>query len=249
MLPDSRSFRGIGFPLNVFGQFRTTPPYTHSENFFRIRRRSMRTRSLSRSSITRRRSFMYRRTRIRTSRERRSGCARTARTRRHRPWPRAATVYVDFATTIVLLVRHIKLLSRQHYCSGYLPQSLERFGDFSLTATLYMRNPGPGTSSSLSRSWPYQESRKGRSATPQLLKSRTSTISFFESYLIDGYDCVAFKALRETAACLGGRGHRHVEERPRGRWSTRFARFTAAWAVCASAHTGELLRRMHDGGQ
>ena len=135
---------------------------------------------------------MYRRTRIRTSRERRSGCARTARTPRR---------------TVPSLVRRIKLLSRDSVYSGYLPtQSLERFGDYSLTAyTLYMRNQGPDYFFKKPLTiWPYQEDRKTKRNT-SVRKVSDFDVSFFPEggYLIDGYDCcVAFKALGDDGGSV-----------------------------------------------
>ena len=135
---------------------------------------------------------MYRRTRIRTSREIRSGCARTARTPRR---------------TVPSLVRRIKLLSRDSVYSGYLPtQSLERFGDYSLTAyTLYMRNQGPDYFFKKPLTiWPYQEDRKTKRNT-SVRKVSDFDVSFFPEggYLIDGYDCcVAFKALGDDGGSV-----------------------------------------------
>ncbi|MFR0763341.1 MAG: hypothetical protein ACLSHL_04450 [Alistipes communis] len=62
----------------------------------------------------------------------------------HRPVAASRYVYAELRDDRGSLVRRIKLLSRDSVYSGYLPtQSLERFGDYSLTAyTLYMRNQG-----------------------------------------------------------------------------------------------------------
>ena len=103
---------------------------------------------------------MYRRTRIRISR-RYDLAARSLRRCRDAPSVAASRyVYVELRDDRGSLVRRIKLLSRDSVYSGYLPtQSLERFGDYSLTAyTLYMRNQGPGVLlQEASTIWPYRE--------------------------------------------------------------------------------------------
>ena len=105
------------------------------------------------------------------------------------------------------LVRRIKLLSRDSVYSGYLPtQSLERFGDYSLTAyTLYMRNQGPDYFFKKPLTiWPYQESRRTQRNT-SVRKVSDFDVSFFPEggYLIDGYDCcVAFKALGDDGGSV-----------------------------------------------
>ena len=104
-------------------------------------------------------------------------------------------------------MRRIKLLSRDSVYSGYLPtQSLERFGDYSLTAyTLYMRNPGPEYFFKKPLTiWPYQESRRTQRNT-SVRKVSDFDVSFFPEggYLIDGYDCcVAFKALGDDGGSV-----------------------------------------------
>ena len=104
-------------------------------------------------------------------------------------------------------MRRIKLLSRDSVYSGYLPtQSLERFGDYSLTAyTLYMRNQGPDYFFKKPLTiWPYQESRRTQRNT-SVRKVSDFDVSFFPEggYLIDGYDCcVAFKALGDDGGSV-----------------------------------------------
>ena len=154
------------------------PPPIRILRIFRIRRRSMRTRSLSRSSITRRRSCISIRTRIRISREIRSGFALTARTpRRTVPWPRAATSTWSFATTA------------EHWCGASsscrataCTAATFRRSHWNASGTTRLRPTrstcairGRSTSSrSLSRSGPIRRAA-GRSATPRCVKSRTST--------------------------------------------------------------------------
>ena len=89
----------------------------------------------------------------------------------------------------------------EHY-----PQSLERFGDYSLTAyTLYMRNQGPDYFFKKPLTiWPYQESRRTQRNT-SVRKVSDFDVSFFPEggYLIDGYDCcVAFKALGDDGGSV-----------------------------------------------
>ena len=122
---------------------------------------------------------MYRRTRIRTSREiriwLRAHCADAAT---HRPVAASRFVYVELRDDRGELARRIKLMARDSVYSGYLPtQSLERFGDYSLTAyTLYMRNPGPDYffKKPLTIPGPIRRAAR-RSAIPRCAKSRTST--------------------------------------------------------------------------
>ena len=116
-------------------------------------------------------------------------------------------VYVELRDDRGSLVRRIKLLSRDSVYSGYLPtQSLERFGDYSLTAyTLYMRNQGPDYFFKKPLTiWPYQESRRTQRNT-SVRKVSDFDVSFFPEggYLIDGYDCcVAFKALGDDGGSV-----------------------------------------------
>ena len=116
-------------------------------------------------------------------------------------------VYVELRDDRGSLVRRIKLLSRDSVYSGYLPtQSLERFGDYSLTAyTLYMRNPGPEYFFKKPLTiWPYQESRRTQRNT-SVRKVSDFDVSFFPEggYLIDGYACcVAFKALGDDGGSV-----------------------------------------------
>ena len=195
------------FPLNVFGQFRTTPPYTHSENF-------------SYSSSLYANPFMeqiehYPQEKLHVSTDKdsyiagdtiwlRAHCADAAT---HRPVAASRYVYVELRDDRGSLVRRIKLLSRDSVYSGYLPtQSLERFGDYSLTAyTLYMRNPGPEYFFKKPLTiWPYQESRRTQRNT-SVRKVSDFDVSFFPEggYLIDGYDCcVAFKALGDDGGSV-----------------------------------------------
>ena len=116
-------------------------------------------------------------------------------------------VYVELRDDRGSLVRRIKLLSRDSVYSGYLPtQSLERFGDYSLTAyTLYMRNQGPDYFFKKPLTiWPYQESRRTQRNT-SVRKVSDFDVSFFPEggYLIDGYACcVAFKALGDDGGSV-----------------------------------------------
>ena len=125
----------------------------------------------------------------------------------HRPVAASRYVYVELRDDRRALVRRIKLLSRDSVYSGYLPtQSLERFGDYSLTAyTLYMRNPGPEYFFKKPLTiWPYQESRRTQRNT-SVRKVSDFDVSFFPEggYLIDGYDCcVAFKALGDDGGLV-----------------------------------------------
>ena len=125
----------------------------------------------------------------------------------HRPVAASRYVYVELRDDRRALVRRIKLLSRDSVYSGYLPtQSLERFGDYSLTAyTLYMRNPGPEYFFKKPLTiWPYQESRRTQRNT-SVRKVSDFDVSFFPEGgdLIDGYDCcVAFKALGDDGGSV-----------------------------------------------
>ena len=125
----------------------------------------------------------------------------------HRPVAASRYVYVELRDDRGSLVRRIKLLSRDSVYSGYLPtQSLERFGDYSLTAyTLYMRNPGPEYFFKKPLTiWPYRESRRTQRNT-SVRKVSDFDVSFFPEggYLIDGYDCcVAFKALGDDGGSV-----------------------------------------------
>ena len=125
----------------------------------------------------------------------------------HRPVAASRYVYAELRDDRGSLVRRIKLLSRDSVYSGYLPtQSLERFGDYSLTAyTLYMRNQGPDYFFKKPLTiWPYQESRRTQRNT-SVRKVSDFDVSFFPEggYLIDGYDCcVAFKALGDDGGSV-----------------------------------------------
>ena len=125
----------------------------------------------------------------------------------HRPVAASRYVYVELRDDRGSLVRRIKLLSRDSVYSGYLPtQSLERFGDYSLTAyTLYMRNQGPDYFFKKPLTIrPYRESRRTQRNT-SVRKVSDFDVSFFPEggYLIDGYDCcVAFKALGDDGGSV-----------------------------------------------
>ena len=99
----------------------------------------------------------------------------------HRPIAASRYVYVELRDDRGSLVRRIKLLSRDSVYSGYLPtQSLERFGDYSLTAyTLYMRNPGPEYFFKKPLTIrPYRESRRTQRNT-SVRKVSDFDVSFF----------------------------------------------------------------------
>ena len=125
----------------------------------------------------------------------------------HRPVAASRYVYVELRDGRGDLARRVKLLARDSVYSGYLPtQSLERFGDYSLTAyTLYMRNPGPDYFFKKPLTiWPYQEDRRTQRNT-SMRKISDFDVSFFPEggYLIDGYDCcVAFKALGDDGGSV-----------------------------------------------
>ena len=183
------------------------PPYTHSENF-------------SHSSSLYANPFIeqiehYPQEKLHVSTDKdsyiagdtiwlRAHCADAAT---HRPVAASRYVYVELRDDRGSLVRRIKLLSRDSVYSGYLPtQSLERFGDYSLTAyTLYMRNQGPDYFFKKPLTiWPYQESRRTQRNT-SVRKVSDFDVSFFPEggYLIDGYDCcVAFKALGDDGGSV-----------------------------------------------
>ena len=191
------------------------PPYTHSENF-------------SHSSSLYANPFIeqiehYPQEKLHVSTDKdsyiagdtiwlRAHCADAAT---HRPVAASRYVYVAASRYVYVelrddrgsLVRRIKLLSRDSVYSGYLPtQSLERFGDYSLTAyTLYMRNPGPEYFFKKPLTiWPYQESRRTQRNT-SVRKVSDFDVSFFPEggYLIDGYACcVAFKALGDDGGSV-----------------------------------------------
>ena len=191
------------------------PPYTHSENF-------------SHSSSLYANPFIeqiehYPQEKLHVSTDKdsyiagdtiwlRAHCADAAT---HRPVAASRYVYVAASRYVYVelrddrgsLVRRIKLLSRDSVYSGYLPtQSLERFGDYSLTAyTLYMRNQGPDYFFKKPLTiWPYQESRRTQRNT-SVRKVSDFDVSFFPEggYLIDGYDCcVAFKALGDDGGSV-----------------------------------------------
>ena len=208
MLPDSRSFRGIGFSAECVRSIPNyPPPYTHSENF-------------SHSSSLYANPFIeqiehYPQEKLHVSTDKdsyiagdtiwlRAHCADAAT---HRPVAASRYVYVELRDDRGSLVRRIKLLSRDSVYSGYLPtQSLERFGDYSLTAyTLYMRNPGPEYFFKKPLTIrPYRESRRTQRNT-SVRKVSDFDVSFFPEggYLIDGYDCcVAFKALGDDGGSV-----------------------------------------------
>ena len=195
------------FPLNVFGQFRTTPPYTHSENF------SYSSSLYANPFIEQIEHYPQEKLHVSTDKDSyiagdtiwlRAHCADAAT---HRPVAASRYVYVELRDDRGSLVRRIKLLSRDSVYSGYLPtQSLERFGDYSLTAyTLYMRNPGPEYFFKKPLTiWPYRESRRTQRNT-SVRKVSDFDVSFFPEggYLIDGYDCcVAFKALGDDGGSV-----------------------------------------------
>ena len=183
------------------------PPYTHSENF-------------SHSSSLYANPFIeqiehYPQEKLHVSTDKdsyiagdtiwlRAHCADAAT---HRPIAASRYVYVELRDDRGSLVRRIKLLSRDSVYSGYLPtQSLERFGDYSLTAyTLYMRNPGPEYFFKKPLTIrPYRESRRTQRNT-SVRKVSDFDVSFFPEggYLIDGYDCcVAFKALGDDGGSV-----------------------------------------------
>ena len=183
------------------------PPYTHSENF-------------SHSSSLYANPFIeqiehYPQEKLHVSTDKdsyiagdtiwlRAHCADAAT---HRPVAASRYVYVELRDDRGSLVRRIKLLSRDSVYSGYLPtQSLERFGDYSLTAyTLYMRNPGPEYFFKKPLTIrPYRESRRTQRNT-SVRKVSDFDVSFFPEggYLIDGYDCcVAFKALGDDGGSV-----------------------------------------------
>ena len=191
------------------------PPYTHSENF-------------SHSSSLYANPFIeqiehYPQEKLHVSTDKdsyiagdtiwlRAHCADAAT---HRPVAASRYVYVAASRYVYVelrddrgsLVRRIKLLSRDSVYSGYLPtQSLERFGDYSLTAyTLYMRNQGPDYFFKKPLTiWPYQESRRTQRNT-SVRKVSDFDVSFFPEggYLIDGYACcVAFKALGDDGGSV-----------------------------------------------
>ena len=183
------------------------PPYTHSENF-------------SHSSSLYANPFIeqiehYPQEKLHVSTDKdsyiagdtiwlRAHCADAAT---HRPVAASRYVYVELRDDRGSLVRRIKLLSRDSVYSGYLPtQSLERFGDYSLTAyTLYMRNQGPDYFFKKPLTIrPYQEDRKTKRNT-SVRKVSDFDVSFFPEggYLIDGYDCcVAFKALGDDGGSV-----------------------------------------------
>ena len=125
----------------------------------------------------------------------------------HRPVAASRYVYVELRDGRGELARRVKLLARDSVYSGYLPtQSLERYGDYSLTAyTLYMRNPGPDYFFKKPLTiWPYQEDRRTQRNT-SARKISDFDVSFFPEggYLIDGYACcVAFKALADDGGSV-----------------------------------------------
>ena len=183
------------------------PPYTHSENF------SYSSSLYANPFIEQIEHYPQEKLHVSTDKDSyiagdtiwlRAHCADAAT---HRPVAASRYVYVELRDDRGSLVRRIKLLSRDSVYSGYLPtQSLERFGDYSLTAyTLYMRNPGPEYFFKKPLTiWPYQESRRTQRNT-SVRKVSDFDVSFFPEggYLIDGYDCcVAFKALGDDGGSV-----------------------------------------------
>ena len=126
----------------------------------------------------------------------------------HRPVAASRYVYVELRDDRGSLVRRIKLLSRDSVYSGYLPtQSLERFGDYSLTAyTLYMRNPRARLFlQEAAHDLALSGGAAGRKRNTSVRKVSDFDVSFFPEggYLIDGYDCcVAFKALGDDGGSV-----------------------------------------------
>ena len=183
------------------------PPYTHSENF------SYSSSLYANPFIEQIEHYPQEKLHVSTDKDSyiagdtiwlRAHCADAAT---HRPVAASRYVYVELRDDRGSLVRRIKLLSRDSVYSGYLPtQSLERFGDYSLTAyTLYMRNQGPDYFFKKPLTiWPYQESRRTQRNT-SVRKVSDFDVSFFPEggYLIDGYDCcVAFKALGDDGGSV-----------------------------------------------
>ena len=183
------------------------PPYTHSENF------SYSSSLYANPFIEQIEHYPQEKLHVSTDKDSyiagdtiwlRAHCADAAT---HRPVAASRYVYVELRDDRGSLVRRIKLLSRDSVYSGYLPtQSLERFGDYSLTAyTLYMRNQGPDYFFKKPLTiWPYQEDRKTKRNT-SVRKVSDFDVSFFPEggYLIDGYDCcVAFKALGDDGGSV-----------------------------------------------
>ena len=191
------------------------PPYTHSENF------SYSSSLYANPFIQQIEHYPQEKLHVSTDKDSyiagdtiwlRAHCADAAT---HRPVAASRYVYVAASRYVYVelrddrgsLVRRIKLLSRDSVYSGYLPtQSLERFGDYSLTAyTLYMRNQGPDYFFKKPLTiWPYQESRRTQRNT-SVRKVSDFDVSFFPEggYLIDGYACcVAFKALGDDGGSV-----------------------------------------------
>ncbi len=186
--------------LSVFGQSRTTPPYALSDGSPVVPSH------YANPFIEQIEHYPQEKLHVSTDKDSyirgdtiwlRAHCADAAT---HRPVAVSRYVYVELRDGRGELTRRIKLLSRDSVYSGYLPtQSLEHFGDYSLTAyTLYMRNPGPDYFFKKPLTiWPYQEDRKTQRNT-SMRKVSDFDVSFFPEggYLIDGYDCcIAFKAL------------------------------------------------------
>ena len=131
-----------------------------------------------RSSVIRKRNCISIRTRIRISREIRSGFALTARTQRRTvPWPRAATSTWSFATTAGRWCGASSSCRATACTAATFPRS-----HWNASGTTRLRPTrstcairGRSTSSrSRSRSGPIRRAA-GRSATPRCAKSRTST--------------------------------------------------------------------------
>ena len=154
--------------LNAFGDSPNYPPPCKDFNGFSAQDRALSAREYCISA----------RTRIRTSREIRSGCALTAPTRRRTvPWPRAATSTWSFATTAGRWCG-ASSSCRATACTA----ATFRRNHWNASGTTRLRptrstcaTKGPTISSrSRSRSGPIRRAA-GRSATPRCAKSRTST--------------------------------------------------------------------------
>ena len=171
----------------------------------------------------------------------------------HRPIAASRYVYVELRDDRGSLVRRIKLLSRDSVYSGYLPtQSLERFGNYSLTAyTLYMRNQGPDYFFKKPLTiWPYQESRRAQRNT-SVRKVSDFDVSFFPRRRLPDRRLRLLRGLQGTGRRRRvGRGHGRGEERPRrdSRHASHASRRHGLSAL-HGPHGRTLLRRMHDGGR
>ena len=160
----------------------------------------------------------------------------------HRPVGASRYVYVELRDPDGDLCRRIKLLSRDSVYSGYLPtRSLERFGDYSLTAyTQYMRNQGPEYFFKKPLTiFPYQENRRTLRNT-SARKVSDFDVSFFPEggYLIDGYNCcVGFKAEGDDGGSVTVRG---VLKNDRDEiLDTLHTLHAGMGSLCFTPHTGE----------